>query len=759
MFSKSVSIALLGFGILLSLFIGVFRPTPAFDYDFEQFFPIDDPDLAFYRSFEQQFESDNDYLLLAIDNPEGNWMEADFLGKCSSVQNQLRELNGVDTLISILDLSLPVIGFFGMREERVLNWDTDEQLELSKALVAQFENSFISKDGKSFLFLIKNDPQLSKEQGDTLYHQIREVFRANQFQPKAVAGKIQTQGDFVALMQAEFGSFLGYSFLLMILALFFIFRSWWGIAIPILVLALGVLWAFALILYSGKPLDIMSVMQPTIFLIVGLSALIHFFTVFIQKLKKGLSQAQAVQETFRELTFAVWLTILTTAIGFLSLYFTSIPALKLFGLWTGIGILVMFVALIIFTPGLLYLIPLSEKKKSNSTSKPSFLSALFLLIIRKRKQIVWLFLGVSVLALVLGSQLRINGYLLDNLPLDHPIQQEVAFFDTQFGGSNPLEIAVSTGPEAKSLLEYEVLQELDKLEHKLRETFGEREMLSPLSLVKVLNQAQNQGSRVAFAFPSQGQYLRMKRFFNQAVKTEGGKVISPDQKSGRISTRLADLGSLEMGKKRAEILDFIQKEIDPNLLQVKWTGTAYLIDRSHESVTRQMLQGLGVAFLAVGLIGGYLFRSWRLAFILLIPNIIPLIWMLGLMFLMGIEFKLTTSILFSIAFGIAVDDTIHFMSKLKSELAKGKNLHYAIKRTFLEAGRAIILTSVILVLGFGLLAFSQFGVTHFTGLLIGFTLIFALAADLFLLPVLLFPLANVWKQKITGTAVNQTLPK
>jgi uncharacterized protein len=759
MFSKSVSIALLGFGILLSLLIGVFRPTPAFDYDFEQFFPIDDPDLAFYRDFEKQFESDNDYLLLAIENPQGDWMDSDFLEKCNSVQNQLRELNGVDTLVSILDLSLPVIGFFGMREEKVLNWDTAEQLELSKARVAQFENSFISKDGKSFLFLVKNDPQLSKEQGDTLYHQIREVFRANQIQPKAVAGKIQTQGDFVALMQAEFGSFLGYSFLLMILALFFIFRSWWGIVIPILVLALGVLWAFALILYSGKPLDIMSVMQPTIFLIVGLSALIHFFTVFIQKLEKGLSQDQAVQDTFRELTFAVWLTIFTTAIGFLSLYFTSIPALKLFGLWTGIGILVMFGALVMITPGLLYLVPLSEKKKSSSIAKPSFLSALFVGIIRKRKLISWLFLGISVLALILGSQLKINGYLLDNLPLDHPIQQEVAFFDTQFGGSNPLEIAVSTGPQAQSLLEYEVLQELDKLENKLRETFGEREMLSPISLVKVLNQAQNQGSRAAFAFPSQGQYLRMKRFFNQAVKTEGGKVISADQKSGRISSRLADLGSLEMGIKRAEILDFIQKEIDPNFLQVRWTGTAYLIDRSHESVTRQMLQGLGVAFLAVGLIGGYLFRSWRLAFILLIPNIIPLIWMLGLMFLMGIEFKLTTSILFSIAFGIAVDDTIHFMSKLKSELAKGKNLHYAIKRTFMEAGKAIILTSVILVLGFGLLAFSQFGVTHFTGLLISFTLIFALTADLFLLPVLLFPLANVWKQKIKGPAVDQTLPK
>ena len=356
-------------------------------------------------------------------------------------------------------------------------------------------------------------------------------------------------------------------------------------------------------------------------------------------------------------------------------------------------------------------------------------------------------MGITAVSLVLGFQLNVNGYLLDNLPIDHPIQQDFAFFDEQFGGSNPLEIYLESGNVSSSLLDYEVLGEIEKLELKLRESFGEIQFISPLSLVKSLNQAQNQGNPSAFTFPSRGQHLRMSRYFNQMLQMDGPKVLSPDQKSGRISSRVADLGSLEMGKKRAAILEFVQKEINPELLRVRWTGTAYLIDRGHESVTRQMLQGLFVAFVVVGLIGGILFRSMRLSLILLIPNIIPLVWMLGLMFLLGIEFKLTTSILFTVAFGIAVDDTIHFMSKLKTELDAGKSFLYAIKRTFLEAGRAIMLTSAILVAGFVLLGFSKFGVTHFTGLLISFTLIFALLADLFLLPVLLFPLKKVWDGK------------
>jgi predicted RND superfamily exporter protein len=122
--------------------------------------------------------------------------------------------------------------------------------------------------------------------------------------------------------------------------------------------------------------------------------------------------------------------------------------------------------------------------------------------------------------------------------------------------------------------------------------------------------------------------------------------------------------------------------------------------------------------------------------------------MCGIMWILGIEFKLTTAILFTVAFGIAVDDTIHFVSKLKMELSKGKSLQYAIKRTFLEAGKAIVLTTLILVSGFGLLVFSQFGVTYYTGLLISVCLVFALMADLFLLPVLLFPLKKSFLKSI-----------
>lgn len=762
MFQKSTAYAFLFFAALLSVLLVIFRPTPQFDYDFETFFPQNDEDLDFYESFKGQFENDNDYLLIALSNPDGALISPDFLESANNIQSEIQNLDKVDTVISILNLKQPIIGIFGLTYRKVLDWSDEKSLKTTSLNLDQFRSQLISKDGSSLLLLIKNEQNIAKVAGDELYSSIKDLFDQFGIEPRAVAGKIQMQGDFIKLMQNEFGLFFGCSILLMLLLLVLIFRSWWGVLIPLVVLIVGVAWAFGLLLYLGKPLDVMSVMQPTIFMIVGLSALIHFFTHLIKKLKTGSDKYTAITAVYKELLMPVWLTVLTTSLGFISLYFTTIPALQDFGWTTGLGVLVIFFAVILISPGLLFLIPIRNKPSASKPEKPSALHSIFSWQLRQRKWVYISFLAVTILFVFLGSKVEINGYLLDNLPVDHPIQQDFEYFDEQFGGSNPLEIFISTGTNANSLLELEVLREIDKIDTKIHELFGESKTISPLTLVKSINQAQNQGDPKAFVVPSVGQFQRMNRWLDKAIESSGIKVLSEDRKSGRISSRAPDLGSLKMTELRNELDEFVENEIDPELLHVQWTGTAYLIDKGHKSVTMQMAKGLCVAFLLVGVIVGFLFRSWRISFILLVPNLIPLIWMLGLMYFLGIEFKLTTAILFTVAFGIAVDDSIHFMSRLKHELSLGKNLIYALKRTYLEAGKAMVLTTLVLTSGFGLLIFSQFGVTHFTGLLISASMIFALLADMLLLPLLLLPLKKMWEQKFNKSKsqiTSENLPK
>lgn len=761
MFKKQKAYFYLSLVVGICILIGVFRPSVVFDYDFENFFPQDDVELSFYQEYRDQFGNDNDYLLIALGHEKGVF-DTDFLNRADKLNNEIKALALVENTVSLLDLKEPIIGNFGVRRVPILQWDSDSDLHKSKSAILdsdQYIGNLLSEDQQYLLLLVQNQQQISKEDGDLLFQQISELLRNSQFNSYFSAGKIKAQGEFVILMQQEFTFFLAISLLLIVTLLFVIFRTLSGVIIPLLALVIGVVWTISFSLYTGKPLDVMSVMQPTILSVIGLAAIVHFFNHYLNYLRQGIEKDRAIEMAFSELFFAVFLTCLTTSLGFISLYFTSIPSLRYFGLYTGIGVLLMFAAVTLTVPGLLYLFG-SFSKAKNSRSETFWRIGMrntFIYTLKHPKFIISGFVFLSILAFLGLLNLKVNGYLLDNLPQGHELVEEFRFFDENFGGSKPLEIYVESGASAEGLLTLEVLEELNKLENFVRQTYNSAIILSPLTVVKGLNKAQNNGNQNAFSIPSKGQLIRLKNYLPIALEESNQKLLNAeDFKSGRLSTRTDDMGSYQAGLLRQHLEKFVDEEIDADLLQVRLTGTSNLIDISHESVTWQLGRGLGFAFIIVAIVAGYLFRSWRIALIVLLPNIIPLLWMCGVMWLLGIELKLTTAIIFTVAFGIAVDDSIHFMSKLKMELNKNKSWLYAIKRTYMETGKAIVLTTIILATGFSVLMFSEFGVTYYSGLLISISLVFALLADLFFLPLMLIKLTSIWNSKLKPQSSSTT---
>ena len=214
-------------------------------------------------------------------------------------------------------------------------------------------------------------------------------------------------------------------------------------------------------------------------------------------------------------------------------------------------------------------------------------------------------------------------------------------------------------------------------------------------------------------------------------------LISSDKKTTRIMGSIGDLGSEIIENKNEQLLSFIESEIDPNIVQVRITGTAHLLDQNMKTLSNSITLGLIIAVIIVSIIMAILYKSLKIVLISIIPNVIPLIMIAGIMGIFGIQFKVTTAIIFTIAFGICVDDTIHFLSKFNLELKKGKSLLYALKRTYLATGKAIVLTSLILCSGFLMLIFSDFSGTFYTGVLITIALFIAVIADLTILPILL----------------------
>jgi uncharacterized protein len=739
------------FGLLIAFFLSVvftfFQPQVRFDYDFESFFPQESKELQFYMDHRALFQNDNDYLLIALKHSSGVFTP-EFLNQVVQVQEKLEALSKVEGVFSLVNASQPIINPFGIRMNRVLDPSDTARFERQVSTVKKSVvwKDFFSEDEEYLLLLLQNEQRILKEDGDKLYEEIRLILEDASFENVETAGKIKAQGAFVTLLQSEFAFFLGIGICLIVIVLFLLFRSVWGVVIPLVVITIGILWTLAFMLLMGKPLDVMTVMQPIILSVIGLAGLVHFLNAYLSYVREGKSHEASIQEAFSGLFLAVFLTSLTTSLGFLSLYLTQIPTLKYFGLYTGLGVGWIFLSMVLITPGLLYLLPALP-----ATDRPQvlifwrkFMRKIFASVILRRRKISWLFGGLTCLAVLGLSQLRINGYILDNLPEGNPLAESFLFFDREFGGSKPLEFALEVGSESTTLVDLEVLQELEGLERFIAETYHAGVVLSPLTLVKTANQALNNGNEKAYAIPSKGQLPRVQALLSQIQEKSPVILLSDDFKKGRLSARTADMGSWTANQMNLALEEYVRQYCTPGLFTIQLTGTSHLIDISHEAVSRQLAQGLMVAFGLVALIAGVLFRSWRIGLIVLVPNLIPLLWLTGLMWLFDIDFKLTTAIVFTVAFGIAVDDSIHFMTKFYLELRKGRSMLYALKRTYLETGKAIILTTLILVLGFGVLTFSQFGVTFYSGLLIGSSLIFALLADLMLLPVLLLSLRKSW---------------
>jgi predicted RND superfamily exporter protein len=276
----------------------------------------------------------------------------------------------------------------------------------------------------------------------------------------------------------------------------------------------------------------------------------------------------------------------------------------------------------------------------------------------------------------------------------------------------------------------------DAVESYLREEYGVGAVTGPATVLRTLNRWQN-GNQPSFdRLPSSDENLvRLVSLIDRfEASGQWRAFVNPDVGMLRISGKVPDIGAQALRAKNEAFTAWFAAQHPGAPVEPVVTGTATLVDLNNASLASDMVTGLAIAFAVIALISGLLFRSFKMVVISFIPNMLPLLMIAGIMGLSGIDLKVSTSIIFTIAFGIAVDDTIHFMSKLRLELAAGRSVAEAVAKTFRSTGKAIILTSIMLCGGFITLGLSSFLGTFYIGVLISLTLLFAVAADLYLLP-------------------------
>lgn len=715
-----------------------------FDHQFENFFPKDDEKLQFYEHFIGSYETDNDYLFVGIKNSTGIF-NVPFLEQVHALSDSLAKVPRIVSVADPTELKTPVVGPFGLIEIPVLHLNQPELLSKDSVRIfesGEFVGSIFSDRGPAITIVLKLEPYLSKIKNDTILHRVEQVLQQFNFEELHYTGKIKGQYYFLERLQQEFMLFVGLSAMLLVLFLIVTFRAVWGVVIPVLVVTITAIWVLAIMAIFKQPLNMLTTLLPTIIFVVGVSDVVHIIEKYLEELRKGLPKEQALFIAFKEIGRATFLTSFTTAIGFLTLLSNNIQPIKDFGLFTAISVLVAYCLAFSLLPATLLL----SKTPNIVNRKTAFgfgwthtLHNGFLFTAKRFKLIITAFAFLGGLAIYGTSLVTIDNNFLNDWAPDESHLADFKFFEHYHSGVRPFEMELQSLDSTLKVTDYEFLQELNIADSLVKKVFNTSFTISELNYFKAINKAFSGGLPQHFRLgPTEKEHNKQYAKTKNYGKKQLDLFINKNRNLARLSAKIPEVGSFEMEKKYAEFTRLFNAHVNTNKVAFTFTGMGLLIDKNNEELSINMLYGLAVALLVVGLIMGYLYRSIKIVLIALIPNVLPLLFIAAIMGFFEIHLKITTAIVFTIAFGIAVDDTIHFMSKLKLELNKGYSISKALKNTYLTTGKAIIVTSIILVSGFMSLILSTIDPTFYVGLLISLTLLFALITDLTLLPALIF---------------------
>ena len=545
----------------------------------------------------------------------------------------------------------------------------------------------------------------------------------------------------------EIGLFVMGATLITSIIFFLFFRSFRATLISLFVVGIGVMWAFGILGWLGYEITVLTALIPPLIIVIGVPNCIFLINKYQQEISKHQNQAKSLQRMIAKIGNATLMTNLTTASGFATFILTNSKILKEFGVVASVNIIVIFLLSLLIIPIVYSYMAMPNKKHLRHLKNKTidFFVSWMEKTVRKKRVNVYL---VSLLGLIIGItgiyQMKISGSLIEDMPKKADFFKDILFFDEVFNGVVPLEIWIDSRRE-KGIVKPATLRRMNELHSAIDEIPELAPPISAVNIIKFAKQAYYNGNPNYFALPTSQEnsfiypYLNKSNNDNKLIQ---GYVDSTGQ-FGRITTYMKDIKTVRMEEIESDLNGLIKKIFPEDRYGVKITGKSLLFLKGTKYLINNLVLSLSLAILLIALFMAFLFRSFKMILISLIPNLLPLIITAGVMGFTGIPLKPSTILVFSIAFGISVDDTIHFLAKYRQELiSNGWKINKAIFSALRETGISMFYTSVVLFFGFSIFLTSNFGGTQALGGLIAVTLMMAMLANLILLPSLLISLED-----------------
>jgi predicted RND superfamily exporter protein len=742
---------LIGTG-LLTLFMGYQARKLEMTYDFVKVVPQSDPDLQYYNKFKTMFGEDGNILVVGM--ADEKVFKFDNFVKYKKLTEDLERIPGVNQIISIptqkviqKDTTKKRFTLVPLFDKNPINQaQLDSLLEVSHGL-HMYDGQLYNSESKATLIAISidqkilNSPKrLETVQGIT---QLANHFSKETSIQVHYAGLPYVRAIMIGKVKREFTLFLYLALGATTLILLFFFRTFYSVFFTILTIGITIVFTMGLMALFGYKMTLLSGMLPSIITVISIPNCIYMFNKYHMEYRRHGNKIKAVDRIIEKIGFLTFMTNANTAVGFIVLYFTDIIPIKEFGLIAGIVSFATFLITIAVVPPILIYLPDPKEKHLRHLDFQVLAKIMDLVevIIFKSRPAVYITMGVLVLISVLGiMRIRPVSYMVDDLPERDNVKTDLVFFETHFKGVMPLEIIIDFG-KPKAVYKLNNLKKLEELEVFLQK---EQNISPPISVLNIIK-----GAVQAF-YSNNPEYYRLpdnldKGFIMSYLGAKSGNMslihsfMDSTGRMVRFSMKVADLGNVKMAQlmnqrikpKVAEI--FEGKEVD-----VQYTGTTLLFIKGTQYLIDDLSGSMFYAFILISLMMAMIFTDLKIIVISVIPNVLPIVMTGGVMGLLGIPLKPSTALTFSIAFGISIDSTIHFLSKYKQELELCKGDYAkAVLLSVRESGISMIYTSMVLFFGFVIFTFSEFGGTIALGLLTSLTLFFALFTNLVLLPSLL----------------------
>ena len=723
----------------ITLVLGTFLPKVKMDFSIEQLFSQNDPVINRFLNFREEFdgvdnrifllyESDDPFsyknlelnkkMVYAFENIEG-------VSKVTSLTNIELFTEGGEYLLSPVYENIPKsIDSLNIAKERIISSDL-------------LKNYLISEDGKVAAILIEvSDSFNEHESRESIVKQIDELQLGTDWTWHQTGLPI-IRTRYVQYMIADNITFLIPVLSMLILLLSLLFRSLVGLALPLIVVLLTIIWTLGFMTATGITINIISYIIPTLLMVVGISDSVHFLVKYYKTLHLLGDKREALTQSLQKIGTAIFLTSITTAIGFGALSMVNIEIVKEFGIFTAMGVFFAFIITVLFIPSSLMLLGKTPKTKLEAYSRGyrvKIVKKLITIVRGHPKKIIFTGITITIIGFFGALQINPHSKLLDDLRPGNTLLEDMRLAEDKMGSVLPVEIIITVDENEnfQDIQDVAVISFTDELASYISKIPEIGKVVSVSDYLKAINQAMNDGDESFYQVPLSREIISQ---YMLLYDSEFNSLIKSDLTKLRIASQIKDIDSRRSAEIEKELNTYIASVI-PEGISAEVTGTAFLALRTNNYLVKNLLGSFLVALIIITFLMIVLFRSVKMAFISILPNIIPMMVMAAVLGFLQIPLRPATAMTFAVAFGIAVDDTLHYLIRYRMELSK-QHYRQANDSTMLGTGIAMMSTTAILSAGFLVLILSQFTPTVEFGMLSVITIVTALIGDLTFLPALL----------------------